>query len=104
MPGWFDGSWGYHGDDGHIMDEGGHYLTPPYPTFGANDVVGCGVDFQSRSVYFTKNGMRLGAEGLGDVAFHMVDADLLFPVIGIGDGGTEVSVNFGDGGGFLYHS
>ncbi|KAF2005947.1 hypothetical protein P154DRAFT_289636 [Amniculicola lignicola CBS 123094] len=102
MPGWSEGSWGYHGDDGHTMDEGDHYLTAPYPTFGAKDVVGCGVDFKCRSVFFTKNGARLSSEGRGNMAFHMIEARLLFPVIGVGSEGTEVTVNFGDSGAFVY--
>ena len=102
MPGWYDGSWGYHGDDGHLMDEGDHYLTAPYPTYSTNDVVGCGIDFESRSVYFTKNGVRLGAENLGDVAFWMIETGPIFPVIGVGSEGTELSVNFGDSGPFVY--
>lgn len=79
------------------MDEGDHYLRAPYPTYGAGDVIGCGYDLVSRSMYFTKNGVRLG-----DEAFHMIEADLLIPVIGIGSDGTEVAVNFGDQGAFVY--
>jgi Ran-binding protein 9/10 len=82
------------------MEEGDHYLKAPYPTYGAGDVIGCGVDFTSRSVYFTKNGVRLGGEA--GVAFHMIGEDLLVPVIGVGSEGTEVGINFGDKGAFAY--
>lgn len=59
MPGWYPGSWGYHGDDGNFFDQkedGQKYG----PTYGAGDVVGCGVDFVDRSAFFTKNGQHLG--------------------------------------------
>lgn len=83
------------------MEEGDRYLTTLYPTYGAGDVVGCGVNFESRSVYFTKNGVRLGDEDDGGVAFHMIETAPLFPVIGVGSEGMEVS---GDGGDFVYGS
>jgi len=102
MPGCSAGSWSYYGDDGHIKEEGDHYLTAPYPTYGANDVVGCGIDFESRSIYFTKNGVRLRGPNGGNVAFYMIEDSLFYPVIGVGNGGTEVRVNFGDSGAFVY--
>ena len=60
MPGKSNNSWAYHGNDGHIYDEGDRHIVAPYPTYGAGDVVGCGVDFASKTAYFTKNGERLG--------------------------------------------
>jgi hypothetical protein len=59
MPGWARGSWGYHGDDGKIFAEegtGSNYG----PTYGTGDVVGCGIDLQSGTIFFTKNGENLG--------------------------------------------
>ena len=59
MPGWSQGSWGYHGDDGKMFI--GNPIGITYgPTYGTGDTVGCGVDFMSRSVFFTKNGEKLG--------------------------------------------
>ena len=29
------------------------------PQYGTGDVVGCGIDFTTRSIFFTKNGCRL---------------------------------------------
>jgi Ran-binding protein 9/10 len=105
MPGWTDNSYAYHGDDGHIFEEGDHLsahrLDGRYPTYGAGDVVGCGIDWELKTVYFVKNGVRLGGEGeegeegKKGVACHMVSGRL-YPVIGLGDEMTEVKVNFGD--------
>lgn len=102
MPGWSEGSWGYHGDDGRLWEEGGYHIATLYPTYGAKDVVGCGVDCESRSIYFTKNGVRLGNANMGAMTFHMIDMESLFPVIGVSGSGTELSVNFGDSGAFMY--
>ena len=60
QPGWEPGTFGYHGDDGrkyHARGSG-----EPYgPRFGTGDVVGCGIDWEAKEVFFTKNGLYLGA-------------------------------------------
>lgn len=64
MPGWWSAlapSWGYHGDDGnkfeHVNISGVGILYGE--TYGPGDVVGCGVDFTTETIYYTKNGTRL---------------------------------------------
>ncbi|KAK2759491.1 hypothetical protein FQN54_002970 [Arachnomyces sp. PD_36] len=89
LPGHELGSWGYHADDGHVFDEGDRRLRPECPQYGAGDVVGCGIDFASKTAFFTKNGRRL------DATLYMISGRL-FPMIGFGDEQTEVKVNFGD--------
>ena len=65
MPGRGTHSWGYHGDNGHVYEEGDRELVASLPRYGAGDVVGCGVDFSSNTAFFTKNGARLGKYVLG---------------------------------------
>ena len=57
-PGWENESYGYHGDDGDIYSQqssGKSYG----PSFGAPDVVGCGVNFHTKTIFFTRNGKYL---------------------------------------------
>jgi len=50
MPGWSRRSWAYHGDDGKIfaVGTGSSYG----PTYSTGDVVGCGIDLQSGTIFF----------------------------------------------------
>lgn len=59
LPGWESDSWAYHGDDGKSFygeSTGRNYG----PTFGAHDIIGCGVNFTTGCAFFTKNGVDLG--------------------------------------------
>ena len=59
LPGWEPESWAYHGDDGMAFSSSssGRVYGPKYSTM---DVVGCGVNFRTGSIFFTKNGVYLG--------------------------------------------
>lgn len=61
-PGWEGGSWGYHGDDGNCFHNSncGKNYGPKYTT---GDVVGCGINFNTGCIFFTKNGHNLGMRG-----------------------------------------
>jgi hypothetical protein len=61
MPGWCNGSYGYHGDDGSVYSFRLEGRGESYgPTFGKNDVIGCGWNSAAGTIFFTKNGKDLG--------------------------------------------
>lgn len=66
LPGMEQSSWGYHSDDGKTIA----CQTPGCgfgPVFGCGDIVGCGLDFTTKTIFYTKNGISLGP------AFHEVE-------------------------------
>jgi len=94
QPGWITGSYGYHSDDGqkfHNIGSG----TPYGPTYTRNDVVGCGFNFKTNELFFTKNGKHLG------VAFSGLPRSSLYPTIGLDH--ATVLVNFGETRPFMYN-
>ncbi|KAI1500799.1 SPRY domain-containing protein [Biscogniauxia marginata] len=86
-PGWEPDSYGYHGDDGDVYS-GGNVGKRYKDTFGPGDTIGCGINFRTGSVFFTKN-----ANGLG-IAFRDVKGKL-YPAVGVKKPGEHVRVNFG---------
>ena len=113
MPGWVEGSWAYHGDDGNLFLERGRGVQYG-DTYGAGDVVGCGVDSKKNQLFFTKNGEYLG-KYLRYLYHLTVDSNFpitgsagsapkgqLFAVVGVGGQGTRFSINFGPSG-FRYN-
>ncbi|EXJ83610.1 hypothetical protein A1O1_07233 [Capronia coronata CBS 617.96] len=91
LPGWETHSWGYHGDDGKMFF-GEHSGRNYGPTFGAGDVIGCGVNFNAGYAFFTRNGQDLG------ICFRELRKDLRpFPAVGMKKhSGAWVSTNFGE--------
>ncbi|KAJ1853758.1 hypothetical protein GGH12_004686 [Coemansia sp. RSA 1822] len=89
LPGWDPGSWGYHGDDGHVFGGAGSG-TRYGPRYSTGDTVGCGIDFMKRRIFFTRNGAFLG---------HVFDAiDIskdLYPCVGMRTPGEHLVANFG---------
>jgi len=109
--GWNRCSWALHGDDGQVYSGSGHghrllSLLPlrgteapdamNSPTFGAGDVVGCGVaSFEHglaaevRGIFFTLNGRLLGVT-------YFLDPNVgkLWPCVGI-DANWSLEFNFG---------
>ncbi|KAJ3032107.1 UNVERIFIED_CONTAM: hypothetical protein HDU68_004417, partial [Siphonaria sp. JEL0065] len=71
-----------------------HGESEPYgPKFKQGDVIGCGFDWDSRSVFFTLNGRNLG------IAFMNIETKgslALYPAIGLHDPSEVVAVNLGD--------
>ena len=91
LPGWDENSFGYHSDDGGIFHGGGHRLAVYGPGFGVGDVVGCGFNYHSGSIFFTLNGQHLGD------AFTVTTANCslsLYPTVGV-DAHVQISFNFG---------
>lgn len=85
-PGLEIGSYGFNGSDGNIYAN--HSINEKYnKPFGLGDVIGCGVDFHSKTIFFTKNGILLGS------AFNKVFHSL-YCVVGMKEG-NGVLTNFG---------
>lgn len=91
LPGWDNDSYGYHGDDGAIFHGRGRQLATYGPSFGAGDTVGCGIDYESRSIFFTLNGKYHGTAFGG---IDLADGQVLYPTVGI-DAAVNVTFNFG---------
>ena len=92
MPGWDEYSFGYHGDDGGLFHGHGDMLRRYGPRFGPGDNVGCGLEYSTRRIFFTKNGEFLGW------AFEKIDKAMiergLYPTVGV-DTESPIHVNFG---------
>lgn len=58
FPGWENYSIAYHSDDGCLYSNNIH--SNYGETCSQGDVIGCGIDFETHHVYFTKNGDWLG--------------------------------------------
>ncbi|KAF9535767.1 hypothetical protein CPB83DRAFT_842299 [Crepidotus variabilis] len=89
LPGQEPHSWAYYGDDGTALspDRTGIPFRQP---FGTSDIIGCGIDFTTYKVFFTRNGVLIGQ------VFDNVGKDMpIFPSIGFQQSGDSVRTNFG---------
>jgi Ran-binding protein 9/10 len=96
QPGWRTGSWGYHGDDGRLFHDS-TWGRPFGPTFTTDDVIGCGLDFRRRLIFYTKNGKLLDAAAR-NLSFKPPlepEEDDVYPLIGLHSDEERVRVNFG---------
>ncbi|KAK0623858.1 ankyrin repeat-containing domain protein [Immersiella caudata] len=88
-----EAAWGYHGDDGCLFGvntRSGSGL--PYgPKYGEGDVIGCGVNFDQGTVFYTKNGNIIGRAFTGIVG-------KLYPAVcmNLRMSGCRVSATFWD--------
>lgn len=88
QPGWDPESYAYHVDDGALFHESGGGV--PYgPMCKTGDVVGCGIDYENHTIFFTKNGKHLG------VAFKNVVMQQYYPTVGLHSKNECVRFNFG---------
>ena len=92
FPGWDNESYGYHGDDGAIFHGRGRQIGTYGPKFGFNDTVGCGLNYNNMSIFFTLNGKYLGT-AFQNIKFSKPDIDL-YPTVGI-DAPCTVQFNYG---------
>nr|VZI39330.1 unnamed protein product [Spirometra erinaceieuropaei] len=65
-------------------------LPPVGPPFGEGDIIGCGVNFVTNSVFFTKNGLLIG---LTNVSPQLTTA--VFPCVQMVSPTTQLTGNFG---------
>ena len=99
FPGWDDESFGYHSDDGGMFNGNRVAARLGQPKFGPGDTIGCGVEYSSRRIFFTKNAEFLGYE-FGRIRKRVVEKGL-YPTVGI-DTDCPIFVNFGEHP-FLYN-
>lgn len=88
LPGWTPSSFAYHSDDGTIFT----HMEPVQwgPTGQVGDVIGIGVHWHQKCVFFTHNGQFLGC-----VPIAKFPKNALWGCVGLIGEGTEVEVNFG---------
>ena len=96
MPGWSEGTVGYHGDDGGIFQENAMLLGEAAETFTTHDVVSCRVkrvQVDESNFYnviqFGKNGTIVGSP-------RYIKNSELYPTIGIHTPGGKVETNLGE--------
>ena len=106
MPGWHSTSWGYHGGDGRKFHNSDLKGLRYFDTYTKDDTIGCGVHMRTGNIFFTKNGIFLGAYPLSSMCFEMAGScfpgvaftnvkGMLYPMIGFGEREAQVLVNFG---------
>ena len=81
-------SFGYRGEDGRCLADGKRGETFG-PHFGTNDVIGCGIEYSSMSVFYTKNGVFVGK--VGTVCGNDFRC---FPAVSMSSPGDEMVANF----------
>eukprot|EP01122_Echinamoeba_exundans_P007520 TRINITY_DN2336_c0_g2_i4.p1 TRINITY_DN2336_c0_g2~~TRINITY_DN2336_c0_g2_i4.p1 ORF type:complete len:954 (-),score=97.34 TRINITY_DN2336_c0_g2_i4:65-2926(-) len=87
-PGWLKGSYGFHGDDGSVFHASGHGRI--YGSrWEAGDVIGCGVNFKTKEIFWTRNGQFLG------IAYRGVSCPELWPTCGVRNPLAKLKFNFG---------
>ncbi|KAI5057300.1 hypothetical protein GOP47_0027315 [Adiantum capillus-veneris] len=89
QPGWYLNSCAYHGDDGNLFFGYSDMAQNFGPTFSAGDTIGAGIDHASNTIFFIKNGKKVGHTS------RLRMSCALYPVIGLHSPDEVVSLNFG---------
>jgi len=88
QPGWLPDSYASHSDDGCIFHNRGRGV-PYVERSNPGDVIGCGISWEKNIVFFTKNGLFLGAP------FKAPQSDKYWATIGLANPEAKFKVNFG---------
>ncbi|CAD5206942.1 unnamed protein product [Bursaphelenchus okinawaensis] len=88
IPGFESGSYGYHADRGRLVN-GLNKIDTSEP-YKVDDVVGCGINFINRTIFFTRNGHKLP-----DEFCDVCTTKPYFPIVGMQCPGEVVDTNFG---------
>lgn len=88
QPGWNQGSFGLHGDDGALFCQAGSG-DPFADRFEPGDVIGCGVYWPRKEVFFSVNGRFLGFAPVS------VSSSRLYPCVGVRNEDAAFRINFG---------
>ena len=88
MPGWDEGAYGWHGDDGKLFlpRTPGRVFSEPWKV---GDVVGLGLWLSKREMFFTLNGVNLGSQ-ITDVAIGDY-----YACVGMHSNGESAALNTG---------
>lgn len=93
LVGWDQESVGWHGDDGLLFRGNPGHGETFGPTWGKDDVVGCGVDFIDSKVFFVKNGVIAGYTEMPKAA-SLVDVNTVwFPAVGLRTFNERLQIN-----------
>ena len=60
MLGWKEGTWAYHSENGGFYNEWGFPRHVSGKTYGAGNTIGCGINFETGTAFFTRDGEVLG--------------------------------------------
>ncbi|KAI5057293.1 hypothetical protein GOP47_0027308 [Adiantum capillus-veneris] len=77
QPGWYGNSCAYHGDDGNLFFGSSAVADRFGPTFSTGDTIGAGIDHASNTIFFIKNGKKVGHTS------RLRMSCALFPIIGL---------------------
>ena len=62
-----------------------------WPSYGSGDIAGCGLEYKSRRIFFTKNG-KFPAYEFGNIGRDVLESGL-YPTVGV-DSECPIFVNF----------